>query len=242
MVICPVPSTFAVQDNGQKHDLNRAIHEKMDTLGTASFSIDNSALEIRQEKMLEQINDTISFIEFSMTGSHEPNDANITAEMLADVTTQLKEAKTLVENAEDKKDLKEATEMVHSAMETLGMGPATMDKPEALPEHETFQTQQERMLEQINDTISFIEFSMIGSDEPNDANITAEMLADVTTQLKEAKTLVENAEDEKDLKEATEMVHSAMEEIEIGPNKKSGMEPRPMGKPGMSSRKDLCHP
>jgi hypothetical protein len=79
------------------------------------------------------------------------------------------------------------------------------------------------MLEQINDTISFMEFSMIGSEELQDKNITAEMLENTTAQLEEAKKIVENAEDEEDLKEAMQMLHTAMETLGMGPEKERGM-------------------
>lgn len=338
MVVCLIPSTFAAQDNGQKHDMHGIMHEKINTGESASFSLDNATFETQQERMLEQVNDTISKIEsdienideldneniteemlttaltqleeakalisdaededdlkearelihstmeelgiepqkghgmgqrpmedkgmlqenesfeiqqemllkqindttsfMSLIDSDEIDNENITAEMLDNATTQLEEAKTLVENAEDVDDLKEARELVHAAMETLGMGPAMMGRPEALSENESFETQQERMLEQINNTISKIESDIENIDELENENITEEMLTTALTQLEEVKTLINNAEDEEDLKEAMEQIHSAMEELGIGPENERGMERGPMGKPGMSPKNE----
>lgn len=335
MVVCLVPATFAAQDNNQEYNMHGKMYEKMNTGEPASFSLDNATFETKQERMLEQVNDMISKIESDIENidelengniteemlttaltqleeaktlivdaededdlkeavelihstteelgiepqkepgmgqrpmedqgmlqgnesfetqqekmleqindtllkieSDEMDNENITAEMLANATTQLEEAKTIVENAEDEEDMKEAMEMVHTAMESLGIGPAMMGRPEAVPEDETFETQQERMLEQINNTISKIESDIENIDELENENITEEMLTTALTQLEEVKTLINNAEDEEDLKEAMEQIHSAMEELGIGPENERGMERGPMGKPGMSPRNE----
>ncbi len=234
MMVCFLPSAFASQDSAQKHSMDGMMHGNMNIGDAAKFSLDNATFEIQQERMLEQINDTISMIE-----SDEIDDENITAEMLANATTQLEKAKTIVENAEDVDDLKEARELIRSAMETLGMepenrhgmGPGTMDDKGMFQGNESFETQQERMLEHINDTLTLIE-----SDEFDNENITAEMLANATTQLEEAKTIVENAEDVDDLKEAGELIRSAMETLGMEPENRHGMEPGDMGNPGMKTR------
>lgn len=331
MVVCLIPSTFAAQDNSQKDNMHGMMHEKMNTGEPASFSLDNATFETRQERMLEQVNDIISKIEsdienvdeleneniteemlttaltqleeaktlinnaededdlkeamelikstmeeigiepqkghgmrqgpmadqgmfrgnesfetqqermleqindtLTLIESDEFDNENITAEVLDNATTQLEEAKTLVENAEDVEDLKEARETIQSAMETLGIGPIMMmDKPDA-PEDESFEIQQERMLEQVNNTISKIESDIENIDELDNENITEEMLTTALTQLKEAKTLITNAENEENLKEAMEQIHSAMEELGIRPENERGMERGPMGKTGMS--------
>jgi len=232
-----------VENSEDEEDLKEAmemVHTAMESLGIGPAMMgrpevvpEDETFETQQERMLEQINDTLTLIE-----SDEFDNENVTAEMLDNATTQLEEAKTIVENAEDVDDLKEAGELIHSAMETLGMGPAMMDRPEALPEGETFETQQERMLEQINNTISKIESDIENIDELENENITEEMLTTALTQLEEVKTLINNAEDEEDLKEAMEQIHSAMEELGIGPENERGMERGPMGKPGMSPRNE----
>jgi len=245
MVLCLVPSTFAAQDNGHKHDMYGTMHEKMNSAEPLSFFLDNATFEIQQERMLEHVNDTISMIGSDIENIEELEKENITEETLTTALTQLEEAKTLITDAEDEGDLKEAKELIRSAMVTLGITPENghglrqkpMDEQGMSQENESFETHQERMLEQINDTISFMEFSMIGSEELQDRNITAEMLENATAQLKEAKTIVENAEDKEDLKEAKEQIHSAMEELGIGPEKERGMERGTVGKPGMPPQK-----
>ncbi len=340
MVVCLVPATFAAQDNNQEYNMHGKMHEKMNTGEPASFSLDNATFETKQERMLEQVNDTISKIESDIEnideldneniteemlttaltqleeaktliidaededdlkeamelirstteelgiepqkepgmgqrpmedqGMFQGNESfetqqekmlehiesmisklesdaenideldneNITAEMLDNATTQLEGAKTIVENAEEVEDLKEARELIHSAMETLGIGHMMkMDRPEA-SEEETFETQQERMLEQVNNAISKIESDIENIDELENENITEEMLTTARTQLEEVKTLINNAEDQEDLKEAMEQIHSAMEELGIGPENERGMERGPMGKPGMSPRNE----
>ena len=210
MVVCMIPATLAAQNDSQQQSMQEIVHgKKINNRGPAGFSLDNETFEVQQERMLEQINDTISKIE-----AGEIEDENVTVEMLDNATTQLEEAKTIVENAEDVDDLREATKLMHSAMETLGLVPVRMMDREA-PEEESFETKQEKMLGKINDTISFI--SLINSGEIDDENITAEMLENVTVQLEEAKTIIENAQDEEDLKEARELVHSAMETLGMGP-------------------------
>ena len=226
-------------------DLRGAIelmHSAMETLGLAPVRMmdreapEEESFETQQERMLGQINDTISFI--SLIDSGEIDDENITAEMLDNATSQLEEAKTIVENAEDEEDLKEARELVNSAMETLGMGPAMMGKPEALQDDETFETTQERMLEQVNNTISKIEYDIENIDELDNQNITEEMLTTALTELEEVKTLITNAEGEDDLKEAMEQMHSAMEELGIGPTNERRIEHRPMEKTGIIPEKE----
>jgi hypothetical protein len=221
------------------------MHEKMNSAEPLSFFLDNATFEIQQERMLEHVNDTISMIGSDIENIEELEKENITEETLTTALTQLEEAKTLITDAEDEGDLKEAKELIRSAMVTLGITPENghglrqkpMDEKGMSQENESFETHQERMLEQINDTISFMEFSMIGSEELQDRNITAEMLENATAQLKEAKTIVENAEDKEDLKEAKEQIHSAMEELGIGPEKERGMERGTVGKPGMPPQK-----
>ncbi|MFA0823122.1 MAG: hypothetical protein ACC612_09565 [Methanomethylovorans sp.] len=209
MVVCMIPATLAAQNDSQQQSMQEIVHgKKINSRGPAGFSLDNETFEVQQERMLEQINDTISKIE-----AGEIEDENVTVEMLDNATTQLEEAKTIVENAKEVEDLREAAELMHSAMETLGIEPE--NRHGMFREEESFETQQERMLEQINDTISFI--SLINSGEIDDENITAEMLENVTVQLEEAKTIIENAQDEEDLKEARELVHSAMETLGMGP-------------------------
>lgn len=142
MVLCLVPSTFAAQDNGHKHDMYGTMHENMNSSESLSFSLDNATFEIQQERMLEHVNDTISMIGSDIENIKELENENITAEMLENATTQLEEAKTIVENAEDEEDLKEAMQMLHTAMETLGMGPekergmerGPVDKPRMPPQ------------------------------------------------------------------------------------------------------------
>ena len=226
------------EDVDDLREATKLMHSAMETLGLVPVRMmdreapEEESFETKQEKMLGKINDTISFI--SLINSGEIDDENITAEMLENATAQLEEAKTIVENAQDEEDLKEARELVHSAMETLGMGPAMMDKPQDFPEDETFETQQERMLEQVNNTISKIEGDIENIEELDNENITEEMLTTALTQLEEVKTLITNAEDEDELKEAVEQMHSAMEELGIRPTNERRMEPRLMEKAGIA--------
>jgi multidrug resistance efflux pump len=110
-----------------------------------------------------------------------------------------------------------------------------MDDKGMFQGNESLETQQEKMLEQINDTISKID-----SGEIDDENITAEMLDNATTQLEQAKTIVENAEDVDDLKEARELIHSAIETLGMEPENRHGMEPGPMDDKGMP--RDMSNP
>lgn len=245
MVLCLVPSTFAAQDNGHKHDTHGMTHEKMNTKEPLSFSLDNATFEVQQERMLGHVNDTISMLGSDIEKIEELENENITEEMLANAITQLEEANTLITDAEDEGDLKEAKELIRSAMMTLGVAPENghgtrqkpMDDQEMFQGNESFETDQERMLEQINDTISFMEFSMVGAEELHDKNITAEMLENATIQLEKAKTIVLNAEDEEDLKEARGQIQSAIKELGIGPEKERGMERGQMGETGVPQQK-----
>ncbi|WP_321419616.1 hypothetical protein [uncultured Methanomethylovorans sp.] len=231
-----------VENAGDITELNEArelVHSAMETIGLAPVKMmdrqgapEEESFDTEQERMLGQINDTISFI--SLIDSGEIDDENITAEMMDNATTQLEDAKTIVQNAENVEDLKEARELIHSAIETLGMGPVMMGKPDALQDDKTFETEQERMLEQVNNTISKIKSDIENIDELDNKNITEDMLTTALTELEEAKTLITNAEDEKDLKEAMEQMHSAMEELGIGPVNERGMEPGQKGKTGTS--------
>jgi molecular chaperone GrpE (heat shock protein) len=227
MVVCLVPSTFAAQDDSQKHNMHVMMHEKMNTGESASFFRDNATFETQQERMLEQLNDTISKIESDIENIDELDNENITEEMLTTALTQLEEAKTLITNAEDEDDLKEARELIQSTMEELGiqpqkgygMGQRSMEGQGMFQGNESFETQQERMLEEIESMISKLESDTENIEELDNENITVEMLDNATTQLEEAKTLVESAEDEEDMKEAMELVHTAMEALGMGPGK-----------------------
>ncbi len=245
MVLCLVPSTFAAQDNGHKNDRYGTMHEKKNSEEPLSFSLDNATFEIQQERMLEHVNDTISMLGSDIENIGELENENITEETLTTALTHLEDAKTLITDAEDEGGLKEAKELIRTAMVTLGIAPENGHGMRQKPRddqgmslgNKSFETYQKRMLEQINDTISFMEFSMIGSEELQDKNITAEMLENTTAQLEEAKKIVENAEDEEDLKEAMQMLHTAMETLGMGPEKERGMERGPIGKPGMPPQK-----
>lgn len=250
MVLCLVPSTFAAQENGHKHDMRGMTHEKMNTKEPLSFSLDNATFEVQQERMLEHVNDTISMLGSDIENIEELENENITEEMLANAITQIEEAKTLITDAEDEGDLKEAKELIRSAMMTLGVAPENghgmrqkpMDDQGISQGNESFETDQERMLQQINDTISFMEFSMVGAEELHDKNITAEMLENATIQLEKAKTIVLNAEDEEDLKEVRGQIQSAMEELGIGPEKREEWKDDKWENLECHQRKDLRDP
>ena len=240
MVVCFIPSTFAAQDTIQRNSMDRAMHPEMNITWSANFSHENESFGTQQERMLEQINNTISKIKADVANVDGLENKNITTEMLDNATTQLEDAKTLVESAENVDDLKVAMEKVHTAMEELGIRP--QDGPEMRREmmgnatgnatafgNESFGTQQERMLEQINNTISKIKADAANVDGLENKNITAEMLDNATTQLQDAKTVVESAENVDDLKVAMEKVHTAMEELGIRPQNGPEMRREMMG-------------